>query len=174
AIERCPEDARAWAGLARAHVFQAFYGHAELGEAHRAGRQACERALALDDGLADAHDVMGMVLGSLEFRLSDATAEIQRARALAPGASSPLVTMGIYEGCLGRIEVGLELLRRAREIDPLNPHVHLHLARIEGWAQELEAASATYPKALELSPGMGSLHSSLAPVYLSRGLGTAA
>ncbi len=170
AIEKCPEDARAWAGLARAHAYQAFYGHAELNESHRSARQAAERALALDDGQADAHDVMGMILASLEFRLQEGLEEVHKARALAPGASGPMVSMAVYEACLGHLEEALRLAHRAREIDPLNPHVHLHSGRIEGWAHQLEVACASYAKALELSPGMASLHAGLGLLLLQRGL----
>ena len=170
AIERCPDDTRAWAGLARAHAYQAFFGHADLNESHRSARQAAERALALDDGNADAHDVMGMILFSLEFRLREGLEEVRRARALAPGAGGPMITLANYEACFGHFDEALWLVQQAREIDPLNPHVHLHGARIQGWANQLEAASATYTKAVELSPGMACTHAAFGLILLERGM----
>ena len=171
AIDKSPDSATAWAGLARAHAFQAFYGHAELNESHKKAREAAERALALDDQLADAHEVMGLILASLEFRWKEAKEAIRTARTLAPGASSPMVSMAVYEGSLGEIEEALQLARRAQEIDPLNPSVHVNRGRIESWASNLEAACEGYLRAVELSPGMASVHSSLGLVYLRQGMG---
>ena len=171
AIDKNPDAAAAWAGLARAHAFQAFYGHAELNESHKKAREAAERALALDDRLADAHDVMAMIFASLEFRWKESMESIRRARLLAPGASSPMVTMSVYEGALGDIEEALRLAPQAQEIDPLDPHVHMNRGRIELWAGNLEAAREGYLRAVELSPGMASVHSSLGLVYLRLGMG---
>src|SRR5206468_4452753 len=98
AIEKSPNDARAWAGLAKAHASRAFYGHADVNEGHRLARQAGERARALDGGLMDAHLVMGWILASLEFRWKESMESLRRAVALAPGASEPLWTIGVYLG----------------------------------------------------------------------------
>jgi TolB-like protein/Tfp pilus assembly protein PilF len=170
AIEKCPDEASAWAGLARAHAFQAFYGHADLKECHTGAREAAERALALDDSLAEAHEVMGVILASFEFRWKEASEEIRRARMLAPGASGPMVSMAVYEGAFGRIEEALRLARRAEEIDPLSPAVHVNRGRVEDWASNLEAACEGYLKAVELSPGTAALHSNLGLLYLRRGM----
>jgi serine/threonine protein kinase/Tfp pilus assembly protein PilF len=169
AIEKSPSDARSWAGLARAHALQAFYGHADLNEAHHLARQAAEKALALDDGLADAHLVMGWILASLEFRWNESMESLRRAVALAPGASDALCTMGVYSAAFGRIEEGRELLRRGIEIDPLDPNAHLNRARVEGWAGNLEGACESLRRALELSPEMAALHAIMGQFYLRMG-----
>ena len=160
-IDQGPGDARAWSGLARVYAYQAFYGHADVGESRRRARAAAERAVALDDGLADAHEMMGMILASLEFRWEEAMEELRRARMLAPGASSPMLTTAIYEAAFGRLEESLPLVRRAQEIDPLNPSVHMHCGRIYGWVPDLRAARDAYTRAMELSPGMASVNANL-------------
>ncbi len=161
-----------WPGQAwPEYAYQAFYGHGALNESHKNAKEAAERALSLDDRLADAHEVMGMIFASLEFRWKEAMAAIREARALAPGASSPMVTMSVYQGAFGRIEEALQLARRAQEIDPLNPSVHVNRGRVEGWASNLEAACEAYLRALELSPAIAAVHSSLGLLYLQRGMG---
>jgi len=169
AIDKSPGDPRAWAGLAKAHVYDAFFGYRGLDESHRLARQAAERALALDDGLAEAHLVMGLVLASLEYRWKESTEHVRRAIALAPGASEPLWTMGVYLGCYGALEEGREFLRKAVEIDPLDPNAHLHRSRIEGWAGNLLGSCEAVMRALELSPEMVFLHSGLGLTYLRMG-----
>ncbi len=169
AIEKCPDDARAWAAMAKAHVFAAFYGYADTFESHRAARRAAERALALDGGLSEAHLVMTWILGSLEFRWKDCLESARRAMALAPGASEPLWTVGVYEAAMGRFDEGLELVRKALEIDPLDPGAHVNHGRVRGWSGDLEGACESLRKALALSPEMVGGHSSLGLYYLRLG-----
>jgi len=170
ALDKNPDDAMAWAGMAKAYTFQAFYGFRGVNESHKNAREAAERALALDPKLADAYEVMGMILASLEFRWKEAMEAIRKARTLAPGASGPMVTMSAYQGAFGRIDEALPLARRAQEIDPLNPNVHSNRGRVEAWASNPEAACEAYRRTLELSPGMASVHSSLGLLYLQRGM----
>ncbi len=171
AIGKCPDDAQAWAGLAFAHMLQANYGYADQNESHRRAREAAERALALDDRLAHAHEVMGIILGSMEFRLKEAMEEIRKARTLAPGATGPMVSMSTFEGVFGRVEEALQLARRAQENDPLDPIVHANRSRFEALSSNFEAACEASLRALELSPGMTAVHSSLGLLYLRRGMG---
>ncbi len=171
AIQENPEDARAWAGLALAHLYQAFFGYAELEESHRLANEAVDRALALDDGLARAHHVKGMVLSSIEFRWKEGIAELTRARELAPNASAPLAALAVYQGAFGEIDEALRLVRQAQEADPLDITVLVQRGRVEHWAGNLDLACEAYTKVLELSPGTASVHSSLGLVYLRRGMG---
>ncbi len=170
-IEECPDDARAWTGLARALAWQAYYGYADVGESHRGARKAVERALALDDTLADAHEVLGAILATLELRLPEAIEEVERARALAPNASGPMTALGVYRCVTGRFEEALPLVRRATEIDPLNPRVHAQHGAVASASSDLEEACEAYQAALELSPGMTLGHSSLGLLFLRRGMG---
>jgi tetratricopeptide (TPR) repeat protein len=71
----------------------------------------------------------------------------------------------------GRIEEALQLARRANESDPLDPIVLENRARFEGLSSNLEAACEAHRRALELSPGMTAVHSSLGLLYVQRGMG---
>jgi Flp pilus assembly protein TadD len=82
-----------------------------------------------------------------------------------------MVTMSAYNAAFGRIEEALPLARRAQEIDPLNPNVHVNRGRIEGLVPNLEAACEAYRRTQELSPGMAAVHSNLGLLYLQQGKG---
>jgi len=171
AIEKDPGNARAWAGLALALCYQAGYGHADVHESVREARSAAERALSLDDHLAEAHTAMGVVLASFECRFREGLESVRRATVLAPSASIPMVLLAFYEGAFGNLVEALRLARRAQDVDPLNPEVHSNRGRLEGWASNLEGAGEAYQRALELTPGAVALHSSLGTVYLRQGMG---
>src|SRR5262249_1428385 len=68
ALEKSPDSAPAWSGLAYAYLYAAAYGHADIQECLPNARTAVERALAIDDRLADAHTNRGVLLASFEFR----------------------------------------------------------------------------------------------------------
>lgn len=171
AIAESPEDARAWAGMAKAHAYQAFHGHIDVHEGRQLARKAAERALELDDDLPDAHEAMGWILASLEFRWKEAAGEVRRALLLAPGASGPLSTMATYEAFRGQIVEALRMAREALELDPLHARAHTNLARIEMLARDYKSASESFLRALELSPGMTAAHSSRGICLLELGLG---
>jgi serine/threonine-protein kinase len=170
ATERSPEDAAAWAGLAKTHAFQAGFGYADNNEARALARKEAERAISLDELLSDAHAVKGLLLGFLEFRWDEAILEMGRAMELAPGASEPMVTMSQYLGITGKPDEALQLARRAQDLDPLNPSVLGNRGRAEAWVGNLEAARDTYLRTLELSPGRTAIHGTLGVIYIRLGL----
>jgi len=170
ALEKSPDSAPAWAGLAYAYLYAAAYGHASIDECLPNAREAVERALAIDDRLADAHTNRGVLLASFEFRFREGMESIRRAVELAPGASTSIVMLSFYEGILGDKQEALRLARRAQEIDPLNPEVHFNHGRVEGWCEDLEAACEAFLRALELSPGSTGAHAYLGSLYLRRGM----
>ena len=171
ALEKSPDSAAAWAGLAIAHAYEAGYGHADTMKSARSGKAAAERALALDPHLPEAHAAMGVILASFEFRFREGMDSLRRAVALAPSAVIPVTMMSFYEGVLGDMSEALRLARRAQEIDPLDTEAHVNRGRVESWAGNLEVASENLQRAIELSPARTSIHGLLGLLYLRRGMG---
>jgi serine/threonine protein kinase len=171
AIEKSPGAAGAWAGLAKAHAFQVGFGYTDPTETRRAALEEARRALSLDEHSAEAHAVMSLVLGYLEFRWKEAMAEAEKAMALAPGAGDPTIATALYLGLSGRMDEAVELARRAREIDPLNPKSHADYGKAAGWAGHLEAAREALLRALELSPRMTGVRGSIGILNWRMGLG---
>jgi tetratricopeptide (TPR) repeat protein len=168
AIQRNPRDASAWAGLSSAHGYIVGY-YGSTGENRRKCAEAVDRALALDDGLARAHAVKGLIVGYLDFQWEEAISHTRRALALAPGASEPMVVLSQYLGFQGRMDEALDLARRAQELDPMNPNVLVNRSRVEGWANNLEAARDASLRALELVPGMTAQHAALGVTLIRLG-----
>ena len=170
AIEKDPDDASAWAGLAKTHAFQSGFGNAPTAETQALALAEAKRAIELDDHLAEGHSVMGLLLGFTRFRWDEAIGEIRRALAISPSASEPMMTMSQYLGITGRMEEALEMARRAQDLDPLNPSAHANRARVAAWASCLEEARDANLRALDLSPDMTAGHGALAIVYMRLGM----
>ena len=175
AIKLDPNYAPAWAELSRAHTdraeaFASGYGAPELGsvqEEIKKGREAAERALALDPNLAAAHVAMGAIKTIYDWDWVGADAYYARALALQPGNAEVVMRAGGLANRLNRFDEALRLRRRAVELDPLHAVAHFCLA-ITAWsAGRLEEAEAAAHKGLELDPRFPWLHSVLGRVYLA-------
>jgi serine/threonine protein kinase/tetratricopeptide (TPR) repeat protein len=169
AIAKSPDDARVWAGLARALSIQGGYGYTDVHEAQEQTRAALQRALALDDSSPVVHEMLGLFLLTVEYEWDRAGEALRRAESLAPGSSGPLSGLALYEASRGRLEAAVALARRAVDCDPLAPFVHLNTARIEMMAGHLDRARDSYVTALELSPDITSGRASLGLIYLRLG-----
>ena len=121
--------ARAWAGLARMYVRTT----PTLPVAGRdrqlaLASQAAQRAVALDDSLADAHAAHGLARGAL-FDMAGAETHLQRALALDPtrAVSESLVDLYLWTG---RQELALATAEAALQRDSLSPYAHADVARV--------------------------------------------
>ena len=159
AIQRSPNYARAYAGLAEAYVVKFDVAPQEH---YSAAKAAARRALEIDDDLAEAHNALAASLFWYDWSWADAEKEFQRALALSPNYALAHQWYGQFEKAMGRENWHDEVLR-AGELDPLSV-----LDSGGGWYRE----SAQYDRAfeltrkkLELYPNAPHLHSSLAMVY---------
>lgn len=127
-----PDDAAAWAALARARA-GAGRGTAAL--------EAWERAFALGRTDPEGTLAAGRLALSLGTGLERAEAWLARARGLAPQDAGLARVHGEVGLALGRDEVAVPALRRTLELDPGNLEVCEQLARVHERRGEVEAAA---------------------------------
>ena len=169
AIELDPDNARAWAGLARTLAIQVAYGHANYNETYSRSKEAAQKALALDETLPEAHQAMAFILGALEMKFDECGVAYRKAYALAPNDSQIVSSLSIYEGISGRFEKALRLSKLAVELDPLNPETHRYYGNILFWTGQLDKAGDVIKRALEMSPDMAAAHLNLGWVLIFQG-----
>jgi serine/threonine-protein kinase len=129
AIERDPEYAVAWAGLADAHNMVGFYGLAEPEVCLPHAKAAAERAVALDPSLAEAHSALGMVR---LFHGDHAQCELELLRSLElnPGSVQARIFYGLWYLVwgAGRLDEGMSQIKRAIHDDPQSSYARCMLA----------------------------------------------
>jgi serine/threonine-protein kinase len=81
-------------------------------------RQSAERALALDDTVAEAWAVLGRVKMEYERDWDGAEADLAHAIALNPSSVEALTSYGAFLSAMGHHDEALETLERARRLDP--------------------------------------------------------
>jgi serine/threonine protein kinase/tetratricopeptide (TPR) repeat protein len=168
ALELDPDYAPAWAGAARSYAMQSAWGHGD-DEAARQARECIDRALELDDELAETYETLGFILVALELRIGESREARRKAVQLAPNSSRAVASLAVQVGLLGRFEEALRLVRRAVELDPLDPGMHIQLGRILHWAHQPEEARAALLRGLQLSPGVTGAHGWVSETWLMQG-----
>lgn len=173
AIALQPDFAAAYAGLAQALVVMPALsvGATSSLDTMPHVREAAERAIALDDRLAEAHAALGYErLNALDWAGSDAA--FRRALAVNPNYATAHFWYAVLLAATGKFPESLAEARRAQALDPLSPilicgvsWMH-HLAR--AFDREVELADA----ALAIEPnfivahyrkGTGLLHQQQMP-----------
>jgi serine/threonine-protein kinase len=168
AIDVDPGYAQAWAALANVHARQANSGHVPVEDGYRKARQEAEKALSLDEDLAEAHVAMGWIKRSHDWDWTGADSSFRRALELEPGSATVVGGAGLIALTLGRSDEAMALTRRAAELDPLSPSIHFNLGVQSLYAGHYDEATAAVKKALELNPGYPRAHSLLGRVYLAQ------
>jgi serine/threonine protein kinase/tetratricopeptide (TPR) repeat protein len=153
-----PTYAAAYAGIAEYHCWLAVYGlmppAAQLAEA----RRAAERAIALDDTLAEAHTSYALALLTHEAQWQLAESRFQRAIELNPNYSTAHAHYACQLGMEGRFGESIVVARRACEVDPLNPFPAYFLAWCLYQARRYEESIAQARNLLQSEPNYGSAH----------------
>jgi TolB-like protein len=122
AVSRDPGFALAYDTLAELYWYVGFWGYAPPREAFAAGTWAALRAVEIDNGLADAHALLGMFRKELDYNWPEVDREMRLARELSPMSAVVKLRYAI-SGLLphGRLAEALEALEAALESDPLRP-----------------------------------------------------
>ena len=132
AVTLDPDFALAWVGVAHANRY--FSGNSLLDpkEPHARAKAAVQKALALDDSLAEAHVVSaGLKMDAWDW--SGAEREYQRAIELNPNLVDAHIGYSTYLSNVERHSEALAEIKRAQELDPLE----IDLQRREAWALNL-------------------------------------
>ena len=153
-----PRFAPAWGGLAFARVVQAFHGYVPAAEAVQEAREAVRRALSLDDHLASAHSVLGLVALYYDWDLETAGRTLERAVALNPSDSGVRQAYADYLMLSGKAEEGLRQGHLGRQYDPLWPTAHYLVLHHTICLRRYDQAIAEGRRMLEAFPETNIVH----------------
>jgi len=134
-----------WAG--------AFWGFLDPREALPRAKSAALKALRLDDTIAEIHGVLGAVLGCGDYDWPGAEREFRRALELNPSSAEVRYYYADwYLMPMGRVEQSLTEIRRALELDPLDPFYSAHVGYGLHVMRQFEPAIAQLRRAVDLGP----------------------
>lgn len=154
AVRRDPRFAAAYAGLANAYFTLTVGTTAQLDpvEGFRRMREYAERALAVDDTLADAHALVGAVHTWCSWDWAKANDAFQRALSLGSGSEGTHIMYSFYLAAMGEHDTAVREAGRALELDPVSPITITNVGLQHFWARRMDRAIAATTKALDLDP----------------------
>ncbi|MGH9863597.1 MAG: winged helix-turn-helix domain-containing protein [Candidatus Acidiferrales bacterium] len=165
AIAKDPSYAPAYAGLARFYRRQAAEGPLAHPEAWPKAEAAAQRALELDDNLAEAHAALADIRLVRDWNWEEAAREFGRALALNPSSSDVRSRYAYYLRVMARPEEAVREMKRALELDPLRVDLSNRLGYELWFARRYDEAMEQFRKSLELDPTSYVAHSALAWLY---------
>jgi serine/threonine protein kinase/Tfp pilus assembly protein PilF len=152
AIEKDPQYALAYAGIADSYSLLAHYGFVPPRQASPKAKAAAEKAIALDDKLAEAHASLGRIKLHYDWDWLGAEKELKRALELNPHYATAQEWYALYLMIMGRFEEAVAEAKRALETDPLSLIINAVLGGVYYFAGTLNESLEQFRKTLEIDP----------------------
>src|SRR4030095_9472464 len=130
---------------------------------------AVNKALELDDSLAEAHTVKGG-LKLAERNFDEAGREFRRALELNPNYAVAHLRYAYYLFFSFKLEESLTHMRRAQQLDPISPITNGALAGMLFNAHDFDGCIEYSLRAIELEPGSFAARVNLAAAYAQKGM----
>lgn len=169
AIEKDPNYALAYAGLASTYTLLPEYAGAPTREAIPKAKEAAQKASELDPSLAEPHAVLGLagIIDGWDWK--GAEKEFQRAIQLNPNYPTVHHWFSICLRQQGKFEPSLAEITRAQQLDPLSPVININVAETFRLLHRDDEAMEQLQKNLEIDANFPGTHGDLGLMYLKQG-----
>jgi serine/threonine-protein kinase len=170
ALDRDPNYALAYSGLADSYSLLSNYGANPADETMPQARAAAQKALALDDNLAEAHASLAEILHNYDWDFPAEERELKRAVALNPNYATAHQWSAEYLSAMGRSEEAIAEARRAVELDPLSLIINRVYGESFYYARRYDEAIAQFRKTIEIDSSFATAHASLGDACAMKGM----
>jgi len=169
AIAADPNYALAYVGLADSYVLMPLYGAGTPQDSNPKAKTAAEKALQIDDRLAEAHTSLAEIF-CFDLDLLRAVPEFERAIELNPNyptahqwyGSSALTSLGRFDQAIAEVE-------RAIALDPLSLVINSDLGNSYYRARRYDEAIKQLRKTIDLDPNFYYAHWNLGSALKAKG-----
>ena len=168
AIAIDPNYAPAYAGLSDVHQFNAFNAgtHTDL---HAKAREAAQKAITLDETLAEPHASLGLLAMNYDWDWPTAEREFRQAIKLNPNYATAHHWYAEYLIAVDRPEEALAEIGRARELDPLSLIINTDTGKVLYYARRYDEAIRQLRETLKMDPDFPQAHIWLGSVCATTG-----
>jgi tetratricopeptide (TPR) repeat protein len=170
AIEKDPQYAPAWAGIADSYILLTESADMPRMEMYSKAKAAAHKALEIDNRLAEAHTSIGLLALMSEWDWSKAEKEFRLAINASPNYATAHHWFAEWLSMQGRSNEAISEISRAAELDPLSPAVLKDKGLTYYYAREYDGAIEYARKALELDPNFTLAHRVMSLAYQAKGM----
>ena len=168
AIDKDPNYALAYVGLADSYSLLTIYSDARPRDAFPRAKAAATKALEIHETLAEAHNTLAYVYECYDWNWKAAEAEFKRALELNPNYATAHFWYGELLMYFGRFEESIREMKRALELDPVSLVINASLGNTYLIAQQPDQALAQLHKTLEMEPSFAITRLILGRVYIAK------
>jgi serine/threonine-protein kinase len=169
AIEIDPQYALAYAGLADCYNLLDIWANLPTSETFPRAKSAAQKALAIDDQLAEAHTSLAYAIHTYEWNWDEAEREYRRAIELNPNYATARQWYAEFLTANGRFDEAEAQGLKALEIDPMSPIINAVLAFNATMARRYDKAIEQGTRTTQLFPDFAPGHAYLGLALLESG-----
>jgi tetratricopeptide (TPR) repeat protein len=169
ALEKDPNFAKAWTGIAKAWEWLAD-AYVKPLEAYPAVRAAAAKAIELDEAEAEAHCYLGDSKRVLDWDVAGGEAELKRALQLDPNSGTAHFFLALSLSSQGEAESAQAYMKEAVKLDPLSPIIGSFAGMIDFAYGHFDDAIAEGRRTQLLDPNYFYHGSELAAAYREKGM----
>lgn len=169
AIEKDPNYALAWAGIADSYALLGEFGKIPRKELFPKAEAAVKKAIEIDDKLAEVHTSLASLLMIKKWDWANSEKEFKIALELNPNYATTHHWYSQWFLAMGRLDESFKMISRATELDPVSQAIlkdkGLALYYNRRYDDTIEIAKNT----LELDPNYSAAHRLLSLAYQGKG-----
>ena len=171
AIAKDPTYALAYAGLADCYNDLSAFGYVPAKDDYPEAREAAQKALEIDDTLAEAHTSLAFIKSNYDWAWPGGEAEFKRAIALSPNdANAHHLYAAMNLRPVGRLEDAIAEDKRALELDPLSVVTNWSLGMDFYLARNYDQAIKQERKTLDMDPIFEYAHIVIGNAYFEKSM----
>jgi serine/threonine protein kinase/tetratricopeptide (TPR) repeat protein len=140
AIAKDPNFALAYAGIADAYSFLGRLSLAPPTEVFPKAKEAAEKALEIDDALAEGYVALALIKYNYEWNWFDAEIDFNWAIGLNPNYATAYQYYGSLLASVGRFDEAMGKFEKARELDPQSLPIKASVATLYYYMRDYDSA----------------------------------
>ena len=169
AIDKDPNYALAYSGLADTYTLLTVYSSEPPRELMPKAKKAALKALELDDRLAEAHASYGQIVVYYDYEMAEAEKRYRHALELNPNYATAHQWLAELLSTLKRFDEALAEIKRALDLDPMSVIMNRIYADILQDQRRWDESIEQYKKTIELDPSFATAHYFLGRTYEAQG-----
>ena len=161
--------AKAHIGIAEIYTWLGFFSVLPPALVFPMAKEHAERALAIDDSLAEGWNALANVSYNYDWDWAAAERSFQRALELNPKLVATIYSYSVFQQNMGHHAESVANAKLAADLNPLSPVVHSNVGWRLYWAGDLDAAIESWKSVVELHPGFPIAVMGLVSAYRDQG-----